>query len=105
MLRRFFKSWEDSMSAVAFAEAGEFETAVDIMREGKPLFKKIKQLKQNVSLTIEELTSMAIIFAEAGEFEKAEMIMREVGEKLAEIKWNKERELKILTLSSRTVSI
>jgi|Deesub1362A_J573_1020465.scaffolds.fasta_scaffold00670_15 thioredoxin-like negative regulator of GroEL len=105
MLKRFFRRWEDSMSAVAFAEAGEFDTAVEMVKEEKALFKKIWQLKQDLSLTIEDLTSMAITFAEAGEFEKAEMIMKEIGEKLAEIKWSKQRELKGLVLSSKAGSI
>lgn len=34
-LSRLMKGFENAMSATAFAEAGEFETAREIMREGK----------------------------------------------------------------------
>lgn len=35
-MKRLWKKLETAMTAVAFAEAGEFETARQIMDEGKP---------------------------------------------------------------------
>lgn len=34
-LRRFLKGFEDDMTAAVFAEAGEFETAREILRESE----------------------------------------------------------------------
>jgi len=85
-MKGFSKKFEDAMAAVAFAEAGEFETAREIMREEAPLAEKIKFLKREVDITIDDLTSMAITFAEAGEHEKAVEIMEEVEKRLDEIK-------------------
>ncbi len=85
-MKGFYRKVEDAMAAVAFAEAGEFETARGIMREEAPLAEKIKFLKREVDITIDDLTSMAITFAEAGEHEKAVEIMEETEKRLDEIK-------------------
>jgi phage anti-repressor protein len=42
-LRKLFKWFENTMSAVAFAEAGEFETAREMMREEKHRDRKVKR--------------------------------------------------------------
>jgi hypothetical protein len=35
-MKKLFKSFENAMMAVAFAEAGEFETARELLHEDKP---------------------------------------------------------------------
>ncbi|MEW6110279.1 MAG: hypothetical protein AB1632_14100 [Nitrospirota bacterium] len=35
-MKKLFKSFETTMMAVAFAEAGEFETARELLNEDKP---------------------------------------------------------------------
>ena len=87
-MKGFFKKFEDAMAAVAFAEAGEFETAREILTENKSLNKKMKSLKHGIEITIDDLTSMAITFAEAGEHEKALEILREAEDRLDGIKKN-----------------
>lgn len=92
MMKKFTRKFEDAMTAVAFAEAGEFETAREIMLEGAPLDEEIKILKREVDITIDDLTSVAITFAEAGEHEKAVEILKEIETRLDEIKKNVRRE-------------
>lgn len=87
-MKGFLKKFEDTFAAAAFAEAGEFETAREILTENKSLNKKMKSLKHGIEITIDDLTSMAITFAEAGEHEKALEILREAEHRLDEIKKN-----------------
>lgn len=42
-LKRFFKRFEDEMVATAFAEAGEFETAREILAESEHMLKEDKK--------------------------------------------------------------
>ncbi len=84
-MKGFFRKFEDAMAAVAFAEAGEFETAGEIMREQHALSEKIVSLKREFDLSIDDLTSMAITFAEAGEHEKALEILKEAEDRLKTI--------------------
>ncbi|MBI5049603.1 MAG: tetratricopeptide repeat protein [Nitrospirae bacterium] len=105
MLKGLLKGLEDSMVATAFAEAGEFETAREIMREEIPLSKKIKELRRDVALTIDDLTSMAITFAEAGEHEKALKILKEAEQRLEEIKLGHQKDLKGIVFTPKTSAI
>ncbi|MEC4676984.1 MAG: hypothetical protein VST72_08745 [Nitrospirota bacterium] len=91
-MKKFIRKFEDAMTAVTFAEAGEFGTAREIMREGAPLDEEIKSLKHEVDTTIDDLTSVAITFAEAGEHEKAVEILKEIETRLDEIRENVRRE-------------
>ena len=81
-MKGLIKKIEDAMAAVAFAEAGEFETARNIMKEQPPLSESIVSLKRKFNLSIDDLTAMAITYAEAGEHEKALEILKEAEEKL-----------------------
>lgn len=87
-MKRFMKKLEDSMAAVAFAEAGEFDTAREILEEGSLVTDKIQRLRNGAVITIDDLTSMAITFAEAGEHEKALEILKEAEHMLEELKEN-----------------
>jgi hypothetical protein len=42
-MKRFTKKFEDIMTASAFAEAGEFETAQEILKEGRKILLAIKE--------------------------------------------------------------
>lgn len=78
--------FENTMTAVAFAEAGEAETARQILNEDFALGSAIAELREKVHLTVDDLISMAITFAEAGEHEKAAEILEEADERLRTIK-------------------
>lgn len=80
------KRLENIYAAAAFAEAGEFDTAREIMQTGLPLVVKLQALKQKVGLTVDELTSMAIALAEAGESDAAIEIMQEIEKRLEDVK-------------------
>ncbi|MDO8281117.1 MAG: hypothetical protein Q7U10_00585 [Thermodesulfovibrionia bacterium] len=96
------KKFEQIFSAVAFAEEGEFETAREILGEGQTLVGKIKILKSEVEISVDNLVSMAITFAEAGEHDKALEIMKEAEEKLAGL--NQELQRDFVSLSTSTSS-
>ncbi|MBI4653822.1 MAG: hypothetical protein HY752_02350 [Nitrospirae bacterium] len=105
MQKRFLKRLENIFAAVAFAEEGEFETAREIMLEKKPLFERIEELKHEVALTVDDLTSMAIVFAETGEHEKAMEILKEAEDRLVEIKLSHQKNLKGAALALKMSSI
>jgi len=90
-MKGLLKKFEDQMVAVAFAEAGEFETAKEILMEKQSLAEKIESLRCEVGITINDLTSMAIAFAEAGEQEEAVRILKEAENRLQEIKENHQK--------------
>lgn len=87
-MKGFLRKFEDAMTAVAFAEAGEFETAREIMNEAPALKEEIVSLQREASLTIDDLINMAITFAEAGEHEKAKEFIKEAKSRIGEIKEN-----------------
>ena len=68
-MKKLLKKFERVMTASSFAEAGEHETARQIMEEVKP--------EKRVRVGRLERIMMAITFAEAGEFDTARDIMRE----------------------------
>jgi hypothetical protein len=68
-MKNLMKRFENIFAASAFAEAGEFETAKQIMEEVRP--------EKRVRAGRLERIMMAITFAEAGEHETAIDIMRE----------------------------
>ena len=76
------EKFERIFSAVTFAEAGEFETAREILNESPAAAPDIL----SSDATIDDLISTAITFAEAGEHDKALETMKEVNGKLAEVK-------------------
>ncbi len=82
-MKRFFKKVEDAMAAVAFAEAGEFETAREIMKEQPDLAKSPDNEDRT---TIDDLIAIAITFAEAGEYEKARESLKEAQNRFGKIK-------------------
>ncbi len=92
-MKEISRKFEDAMAAVAFAEAGEFDTAREIMTGEVSLDERIKSLKHEVDTTVDDLTSMAITFAEAGEHEKALEILKEAEKRLDEIKKNFKKDL------------
>ena len=80
-MESFTEKFERIFSAVAFAEAGEFETARGILNEshassGADILSS--------DTTIDDLISTAITFAEAGEHDKALEVMKEVNGKLVD---------------------
>ena len=75
--------FERIFSAVAFAEAGEFETARGILNES-PASSGADILSSDT--TFDDLISTAITFAEAGEHDKALEAMKEVNDKLSDAK-------------------
>lgn len=77
------EKFERIFSAVTFAEAGEFNTAREILNES-PAAAFGDMLSNDT--TMDDLISTAITFAEAGEHEKALEAMKEVNEQLKEIK-------------------
>jgi cellobiose-specific phosphotransferase system component IIA len=85
-MKKIMQALENSFAAVAFAEAGEFETAREFLKEEHSIAGKVKVLKDEFELTIDNLTAMAITYAEAGEFEKAQEIMQEVETRLKKAK-------------------
>ena len=82
-MESFTTKFERIFSAVAFAEAGEFETARGILHES-PAAHDLDALSDE--LTIDDMISTAITFAEAGEHEKALEVMKEANDKLSESK-------------------
>ena len=49
MMRELFKKFETLMMAITYAEAGEIETAREIMEEDKPRKTKRPTLKKRIS--------------------------------------------------------
>ncbi len=90
-MKKLSKMFENTMAAVAFAEAGEAETARQILKEDIAVGNAIAELREKVHLTVDDLISMAITFAEAGEHDKAAEILEEAEEKLRMIKWTHQR--------------
>ncbi|MEW6602351.1 MAG: tetratricopeptide repeat protein [Nitrospirota bacterium] len=89
----FMKDFEDVMAAVSFAEAGEFDTAREMLGEGSPVTDKILDVRRGAVLSLDDLTSMAITFAEAGEHEKALEILTEAEQLLQRLKSNSMKKL------------
>ncbi|MEW6601301.1 MAG: hypothetical protein AB1499_10040 [Nitrospirota bacterium] len=85
-MSKLSRIFENTMAAVAFAEAGEAATARQILNEDAILGLAAVQLKDKIHLTVDDLISMAITFAEAGEHEKAASILKEAEENLSSIK-------------------
>ena len=85
-MKKFIQKIENAFAAVAFAEEGEFGTAREIMHEDQWIAGKVKTLKNDVDVTIDNLTAMAIAFAEDGEVEKAREILHEVEDRLKKAK-------------------
>jgi hypothetical protein len=81
-MKKFIQKIENSFSAVAFAEAGEFETAREMLNDNPIITGNVKKLKNDVDVTIDNLTSMAIAFAEDGESEIAREILQEIESRL-----------------------
>ena len=77
---------EKMFSAIAFAEAGEFETARELMKEEPALTQKVVLLKKEVEVSIANMTMMAVTYAEAGEHGIAVEIMSEAETKLKVLK-------------------
>ena len=68
-MKKLINKIENAFAAAAYAEAGEHETAKQIMEEVRP--------EERVRTSRLERIMMAITFAEAGEHETAREIMRE----------------------------
>ena len=81
-MKKFLQKIENSFAAVAFAEEGEFETAREMLNDDPPITGNVKKLKNDVDVTIDNLTAMAITFAEDGETEIAREILREIETRL-----------------------
>lgn len=76
-MKGFLRKFEDTMAAVAFAEAGEFETAREIIKEKQSAPHELQYLKCGAAEAISSLTAMAITFAEAGDHEAAIELLQE----------------------------
>jgi len=81
-MKKLIQKIENSFAAVAFAEEGEFETAREILNDNLPITGNVRKLKNDVDVTIDNLTSMAIAFAEDGESDIAREILREIETRL-----------------------
>jgi len=68
-MKKMMKKMENTFAAAAFAEAGEHETAKQLLEEVRP--------ERRERLNWFERVMMAVTFAEAGEHETAREIMRE----------------------------
>ncbi|GBD99475.1 hypothetical protein BMS3Abin07_01512 [bacterium BMS3Abin07] len=80
-MKKFLRDFEDSMAAAAFAQAGDIETAREIMSELEEIKKEIEALEvkdERVESLLEkhDRTEEAIVFAEAGESDYAREIIR-----------------------------
>lgn len=81
-MKKFLKNFEDAMAAAAFAQAGETETAVEIMEESRASRKREKELRvqderpQSI-LERHDAVEEAIVFAQAGEHEYAQKVLEE----------------------------
>lgn len=109
-MKNLFKKFENTMVAVAFAEANEPDTAREILMEKPLVSEKIKELRDDVSTTIYDITSMtstAMVFAESGEMDRAVEILKEAGNRLEEIKTSYKKTLNkiIFAASPKTSSI
>ena len=74
-MKSLIKKLETIYAAVAYAEAGEFDTAKQMMNE-------IRTEKRERKISRLEIVMMAVTFAEANEHDTALEIMR--GEKIAQ---------------------
>jgi len=81
-MKKFIQKIENSFAAVAFAEEGEFQTAREMLNDDPSITGNVKKLKNDVDVTIDNLTAMAIAFAEDGESEIAREILQEIETKL-----------------------
>ena len=81
-MKKFIQKIENSFAAVAFAEEGEFETAREILNDDVSITGNVKKLKNDVDVTVDNLTAMAIAFAEEGESEIAREILQEIETRL-----------------------
>ena len=100
-MKGLLRKFEDAMAAVAFAEAGEFETAREIITEKQSAPHELQYLKCGAAEAISSLTAMAITFAEAGEHEAAIEILQEAEDMLDEMK-EKYRRIIITPVMSAT---
>ncbi|RJR16997.1 MAG: hypothetical protein C4581_08750 [Nitrospiraceae bacterium] len=101
-MKRLSMILEDTMAAVAFAEAGEAGTVREILNEHRGPGSAIAQLREQVHLTVDDLISMAITFAEAGEHEKAAGILKEAEKTLSSIKGSHQKALRRSVLTAKT---
>ncbi len=80
-MKRLIKDFEDSMAAAAFAEAGDFKTAQNIlneMKESKEEIKAVKVKDERIESFMKkhDRTEEAIVFAQAGEHEYARELIK-----------------------------
>jgi len=80
-MKRLIKDFEDSMAAAAFAEAGEFSTARNIlneMKESKEEMKTVKVTDERIDSFMKkhDRTEEAIVFAQAGVHEYARELIQ-----------------------------
>ena len=68
-MKKFLKKMENMYAAAAFGEAGEFDTAREILGEVKP--------EKRTRISKFERLMMAVTFAEAGEQDTAREMLRE----------------------------
>ncbi len=71
-MKRILQKFENVMSAITFAEAGEDKTACELLNESIPSETVSKVKKESFT----EKTMEAITFAEAGEHEHAKALMK-----------------------------
>lgn len=79
-MKKFLKNFEDSMAAAAFAQAGETETAIKIMKESKASGQeaqpvRVKDERPQSILERHDAVQEAIVFAEAGVHEHAKKVL------------------------------
>jgi hypothetical protein len=87
-MKRIMKGLKRSMEAVAFAEAGEFETAREMMSDRKSDEKVVELHPEKAVPFSEKFDAMqeAIAFAEAGEIDTARQVMKKFMGRRAEKK-------------------
>lgn len=87
------KKNEDAIAADAFIEAGEVESAGQILKERQSSTDQLGILRSGAMRAVNNLTAMAITFARAGDHEAAVDLLEEAGDMLREIRDNYQKKL------------
>ena len=76
-MKALMKKFEQIMTAVTFAEAGEFQSAIEEMKDGAEDKVLVKDLRIKKLADAQQETMEAVTYAEAGEHEYAKALVEE----------------------------